>query len=245
MFAMQVFNDALGVNCLYCHVQGDFVSDDNPKKEIARKMIAMVGKIDLTFPSSTGAFPGGFHEVDCTTCHRGSVKPETKAAKEFYNRGESLRGSPPPDPTPGINVKALAPGTQVHGGGGIMHDFRDALGVDCSFCHGGGRPFEAESNPRKDVARNMILMVNQINSNFPGTSPFPAGMQMVTCWTCHRNRDKPVATLTNFEILYGMPTLESDDLVPASRPGVPKPDVIIDKYLQALGGAQKLSTMTS
>jgi len=204
-FAMQVFAEALGVNCAYCHVQNDFASDDNPKKDIARKMIAMVGKIDLTFPSSTGAFPGGFHEVDCTTCHRGSVKPETKAPKEFYNRGESLRGSPPPDPTPGINVKALAPGTQVHGGGGIMHDFRDALGVDYSFCHGGGRPFESESNPRKDIARNMILMVNQINSNFPGGGAFPTGTQMVTCWTCHRGSPSP-ANVYNKD--YGPPKEE-------------------------------------
>ena len=116
-FAMQVFNEALGVNCLYCHVQGDLASDANPKKDIARKMIGIVRQIDNSFPSSTGVFPGGYHEVDCITCHRGSVKPETKAPKEFYNRGEGARGSPPPDPTPGVNIKALPLDTQVHGGG--------------------------------------------------------------------------------------------------------------------------------
>jgi hypothetical protein len=205
MFAMQVFNEALGVNCLYCHVQGDFASDDNPKKDIARKMIGIVGRIDNSFTSSTGVFPAGFHEVDCTTCHRGSVKPETKAPNEFYNRGESVRGSPPPDPTPGVNVKVLAPGTQVHGGGGIMHDFRDALGVDCGFCHGGGRPFESETNPRKDIARNMILMVNQINGNFPGAGPFPTGTQMVTCWTCHRGDAHPPNV---YNKNYGPPKVE-------------------------------------
>jgi hypothetical protein len=191
-FAMQVFNEALGVNCLYCHVQGDLASDANPKKDIARKMIGIVRQIDNSFPSSTGVFPGGYHEVDCITCHRGSVKPETKAPKEFYNRGEGVRGSPPPDPTPGVNIKALPLDTQVHGGGGVMHDFRDALRVDCGFCHGGGRPFEAESNPRKTIARNMILMVQQINRNFPGTGVFPKGTQMVTCWTCHRGDPSPV-----------------------------------------------------
>jgi photosynthetic reaction center cytochrome c subunit len=190
-FAMQVFDDALGVNCLYCHVQGDFASDANPKKDIARKMLRMLGQIDLSFPSSTGAFPAGFHEVDCTTCHRGSVKPETKTGPEFYNRGESMRGSPPPDPTPGVNVKVLPPDTQVHGSGGAMHEFRDSLGVDCSFCHGGGRPFEAEANPRKDIARNMLLMVRQINRNFPGTGEFPQGPLMVSCWTCHRGEPHP------------------------------------------------------
>src|SRR5262245_2477357 len=82
-FVMQNFKDALGVECVYCHVQGDFASDANPKKEIARKMIAMVRLIDTSFPSSTGVFPDGYHEVDCSTCHRGSVKPEIKAPRKF------------------------------------------------------------------------------------------------------------------------------------------------------------------
>src|SRR4051794_30530281 len=56
-FAMQTFNQALGVQCAYCHVQGDFSSDVNPRKDIARRMIAMVRQIDGTFPSSAGVFP--------------------------------------------------------------------------------------------------------------------------------------------------------------------------------------------
>ena len=67
-----------------------------------------------------------------------------------------------------------------------MHEFRDSLSVDCSFCHGAGRSFEAEANPRKDIARNMILIVRQINRNFPGTGVFPNGTQAVTYYTCHR-----------------------------------------------------------
>src|ERR1700679_3253745 len=41
MFIMRSFNDALGVQCTYCHVQNDFAADSNPKKDIARKMISM------------------------------------------------------------------------------------------------------------------------------------------------------------------------------------------------------------
>src|SRR5262245_42016295 len=77
-FVMQSFNEALGVQCTYCHVEGDFAADTNPKKEIARKMIAMARLIDTSFPSSVGVFPDGYHEVDCLTCHRGNVKPEIK-----------------------------------------------------------------------------------------------------------------------------------------------------------------------
>src|SRR5438094_55062 len=75
-FVMQSFNEALGVQCTHCHMQGDFASDENPKKEVARKMISMVRLIDTSFPSSAGVFPDGYHEVDCSTCHRGNVKPE-------------------------------------------------------------------------------------------------------------------------------------------------------------------------
>src|SRR4051812_42686528 len=32
MDAMRGFNEALGVECVYCHVQGDFASDANPRK---------------------------------------------------------------------------------------------------------------------------------------------------------------------------------------------------------------------
>src|SRR5437870_2195475 len=45
-FVMVFFNEALGVQCTYCHVQGDPAADDNPKKEMARKMINMVRVID-------------------------------------------------------------------------------------------------------------------------------------------------------------------------------------------------------
>src|ERR1700687_2834054 len=183
-FVMRNFAEALGVQCTYCHVQGDFAADTNPNKEMARKMIGMVRLIDTSFPSSAGLFPAGYHEVDCSTCHRGSVKPETKAPREFVNRNES-RGAAPPRITPGVNLQELPPDTQVHGGG-VMHDFRDALNVDCAYCHGGGRPFEAEANPRKNIARNMILLVRQINANFPGTGMFPVGTQAVTCYSCHR-----------------------------------------------------------
>jgi hypothetical protein len=63
--------------------------------------------------------------------------------------------------------------------------------VDCSFCHGAGRPFEAETNPRKDIARHMIQLVRQINRNFPDTGVFPNGAQAVTCHTSRRGDPHP------------------------------------------------------
>ena len=107
-FAMLSFNEALGVQCTYCHLEGDFAAEGNPKKEMARRMISMVRVIDTSFPSGNGVFPDGYHEVDCLTCHRGSVKPETVAPRKYYNRGNSLGDGPFPQ-TPGISLKLLSP----------------------------------------------------------------------------------------------------------------------------------------
>ena len=48
----------------FCHVQGDFASDDNPKKETARMMLGMAREINAKFPD-------GKRHVSCYTCHRG------------------------------------------------------------------------------------------------------------------------------------------------------------------------------
>ena len=159
---------------------------------MARKMIAMVRLIDTSFPSSAGVFPEGYHEVDCSTCHRGSVKPETKAPQKFYNRANSM-GAPPPPQNPGVSLKVLPVETRVHGAESLMGEFRDALNVDCGYCHGGDRPLQVDVNPRKDIARKMILLVRQINSKFPDTGVFPVGNQAVTCYTCHRGDPHPVS----------------------------------------------------
>ncbi len=67
---MRTFTAGLGVQCNYCHVQNNFPSDDNPKKEIARHMISMSQEIN-------GKFPDGKMHVTCYTCHRGETEPKT------------------------------------------------------------------------------------------------------------------------------------------------------------------------
>jgi photosynthetic reaction center cytochrome c subunit len=67
---MRTFTTGLGVQCSFCHVAGNYPSDDNPKKDEARKMIAMVQKINTEFPD------GKMH-VSCFTCHRGEAQPKT------------------------------------------------------------------------------------------------------------------------------------------------------------------------
>jgi hypothetical protein len=68
----RAFRTALGVECTYCHVQGDFASDDNPKKEVGRMMILMTRDIN-------GKFTDGKRHVGCYTCHRGATEPPMAA----------------------------------------------------------------------------------------------------------------------------------------------------------------------
>jgi photosynthetic reaction center cytochrome c subunit len=115
-----------------------------------------------------------------------------------------------------------------------------ALSFDCSDCHtnaGTDKVDWAADTPRKVIARTMVNMVATINkNNFQGR-------EAVTCWTCHRNRDKPLVTPA-FDVIYGEPTLLPDDVV-TQAPGLPSPESILDKYIQAAGGAQRLAGLTS
>jgi photosynthetic reaction center cytochrome c subunit len=128
-----------------------------------------------------------------------------------------------------------------------VDDFLQTMGMmsaaasqDCAGCHeGAGTQFvkwEVDT-PRKVTARRMVSMMTAINRDNFG------GRQVVTCWTCHRGRDRPVVT-PSLDTVYGTPILEPDDVLsPAS--GQPSADQILDKYLEAIGGARRLATVTS
>ena len=115
-----------------------------------------------------------------------------------------------------------------------------ALGFDCDTCHdraGTDQVKWEEDTPNKRTARRMVLMMQAINhDNFNGR-------QQVTCWTCHRGRDFPLVT-PKLDSWYGEPVQEFDDVL-AKADGVPSVDQILDKYYQAIGGAQKLARVTS
>jgi photosynthetic reaction center cytochrome c subunit len=123
---------------------------------------------------------------------------------------------------------------------GTMGIMAASLQFDCSDCHvnaGTANVDWAADTPRKIMARRMVSMVAAINqSNF-------GGRQLVTCWTCHRNRDKPLVTPT-LATIYGTPTIEPDDVV-TQFPGADSAESILDRFIQASGGAQRLAAVTS
>ena len=79
---MKGFSQALGVRCVHCHVgeEGkplstfDFASDAKEAKAKARKMLAMVHRINS---EDFGVKEFKDVKVTCYTCHRGSTKPLT------------------------------------------------------------------------------------------------------------------------------------------------------------------------
>lgn len=69
---------ALGVTCGTCHVRGNFASDDNPKKIIARRMLEMTRTLNQQFFPDHKPKPGEsvLGRVTCYTCHQGETTPK-------------------------------------------------------------------------------------------------------------------------------------------------------------------------
>jgi len=110
-------------------------------------------------------------------------------------------GKFPPDSL--VNVKVFPKSTPVTQVLGAMRNIAGDLGVRCTFCHviKEGQPlsqadFPSDEKRTKQVARQMMLMVQEINRRvdaLPGHTP--ASLQ-VTCGTCHRGVSKPTPLAT-------------------------------------------------
>jgi hypothetical protein len=116
--------------------------------------------------------------------------------------------------------------------GKVMNLMSEALGVSCQHCHA-GNDFAAENVGGKDVAREMIAMTFKLNKDYF------QGRTSITCYTCHRGETHPVA------VSFGKPGLSETSLpVTAALPHVTV-DAVLDKFVQAVGGADKLSAIQS
>lgn len=81
----------------------------------------------------------------------------------------------------------------------VMVGFVRALGVRCSHCHVGeeGQPlstydFASDENPKKDVARAMLRMLDSINEQLEQVEPSGPNRVNMWCHTCHRGRPRPM-----------------------------------------------------
>ncbi len=125
---------------------------------------------------------------------------------------------------------------------GTMGIFSAALGVSCENCHTANdskwENYAGDNTEMKKTARRMVAMMSTINKSFFG------GRQVVTCFSCHRGGDHPKTT-PDLGAIYGAPPEDELDDRIQPAPGAPSADQVLDKYIEALGGAKRLAAITS
>ncbi len=125
-----------------------------------------------------------------------------------------------------------------------MGFFSAALGYNCTNCHGnevlGNWDRYADDIPVKQTARRMIQVVNTINKNLF------QGREAVTCYTCHRGSPTPKVVPSLME-QYSEPPPDDPNEVEISGRAFKGPtvDAILDRYIQAIGGAERLAALSS
>lgn len=145
--------------------------------------------------------------------------------------------APHEGPTAGQRFKNLqilkdAPADQIFP---AMQFITASLGVECGFCHVEG-DFSKDDKEEKRTARKMMTMMFAIDKdNFNGR-------QEVTCYTCHKGSSDPVSTPV---IADTEPKPEGEEANGGARPALPNAGEILDKYVQAIGGADALHKITT
>ena len=71
----QGYGRSLGVTCTFCHVPNHYDREDSTAKQVAREMAAMSARINQELLAAIPNLKGPNPVINCTTCHRGQVKP--------------------------------------------------------------------------------------------------------------------------------------------------------------------------
>ena len=77
---MEEVSQALGVRCNYCHSAPRGSNQPEPKKEIARAMMAMTRDLNAKVQEATGKPANETTRVECATCHHGVAIPQPLSA---------------------------------------------------------------------------------------------------------------------------------------------------------------------
>jgi len=154
----------------------------------------------------------------------GQQQPRPQMAEEVFKNVQVLKGIP------------------VDEFMDTMGMFSAALSLNCIDCHTaesvGTWDRFADETPLKQTARRMVQMVNEINrTNFKG-------VRSVTCYTCHHGDLRP-KMVPNLAAQYATPVEDPNEIEVFRLPGGPSADQVFEKYLQALGGPQRVAGLTS
>ncbi len=176
LLTMQYISASLGVQCNYCHVQGQNDLDDKEPKKIAREMMKMVDRVNATF---FDAKP----RVSCASCHNGRATPVrtpplavemTAEQAAAFARGRGGRGGPgggpggpgrgaepPPPPVPTETVdrdpREIRSGARWASGRAERKEPRDDRDADLARAghlehHGAGAGDRRVSHRHRDAA---------------------------------------------------------------------------------------------
>lgn len=149
--------------------------------------------------------------------HGASTEPGNKPAEQAFKNIQVLKGVPADQIIP------------------TMQFVSNSLGVECEFCHV-QNAFAKDDKKPKQIARKMMEMQMAINrDNFKGE-------QEVTCFSCHRGSENPVA----------IPIIADEESKPtekkpaeAAAGALPSADDILNKYAEGVGGAAAMEKIKS
>jgi hypothetical protein len=163
---------------------------------------------------------GGLHEIAAQ-----AVGEKQPLAEEAFRNVQVLKGIP---------VSEFM---------ATMGFFSASLGLNCVYCHVAESLQDwkkfAEDVPRKRTARTMIQMVNAINkTNF-------GGRRVITCYSCHHGNERP-KDIPSLAVQYGTPEEDPNEIeIPPQPASGPSADQILEKFVTAVGGSQRLASSTS
>ncbi len=159
---MDAWSKALGVECVHCHVAGQWADASKPTFDFARRMSRMLDALNAGPVKDLGG-------ISCRTCHRGRAVP-ARVPPEAW---ETIRADH-------ADEFAAAPNRAI-----AMSVYAASLGVDCSHCHEADRALNTKA-PKAMVAR-MLPIFDEIPKHFDKAVRMPR----TQCYMCHQGNVSP------------------------------------------------------
>lgn len=150
-----------------------------------------------------------------------SVNAQDKPAQPRFKNLQVLKDVPPDQLIPAMQFVSAS------------------LGVECEFCHVRDA-FDKDDKQSKQTARRMIQMMFALNKDQFHNE------RAVTCYTCHRGSAKPVSIpMVESTAAYVSEARSAGDQTADERANLPSADDVIEKYVQAVGGAAAVQNVSS
>jgi photosynthetic reaction center cytochrome c subunit len=144
--------------------------------------------------------------------------------------GSAAEGPLAEDVYKNIQVLQGVPADQIRP---TMQLISSSLGVRCGHCHVSNAQ-ERDDKPEKQIARKMIRMVLSNNREYFD------GERELSCFTCHRGNRRPVGTPIPSDMGRRSRSPSNVD-----RSELPDPVALLDKYIEATGGASAVAAISS